>query len=113
ERMRQNTHASPSWTVSSAPVTYSPRHAAHRRSSMGDHVGAQAVDELVDLHAALRLLAAPGVHPDRAVLDVVVAHHEHVRHLLELRLADARAELVGRVLEVGAEAFGAQAIGDA
>ena len=47
------------------------------------------------VHAALGVVAPRAVHADRAVLDVVVADDEHVRHLLDLGPPDARAERVG------------------
>ena len=79
---------------------------------MGDGFGAQPIDEVVDGHPALDLAAA-WVHADRAVAHVVVADDEHIRDLLELRLADACAErLVGFDL-VGAEALGAESVGEA
>ena len=86
--------------------------ATTRRSS---DVGARArLDERrrrVD--AALGRVAPRAVHADGAVLDVVVADDEHVRHLLDLGPADARAERVGvRVDQLGPEALGLQAVDD-
>ena len=81
------------------------------RSRAGVDVGGEPGDEVVDADAALGRVAPPPVHADGAVLDVVVADHQHVRHLLELGPADARAERVGvRVDQLGAEAVGAQPV---
>src|SRR4051794_1330426 len=101
--MRQKTQP-PASACASAVSTYSVRHPAQRRSSMGDHVGVQARREFVDGDAALGLLAAPLVHPDRAGGNVVIAHDEHVRDLLELGLPDATTQLFGGVLGVDTEA---------
>ena len=58
---------------------------------------------------ARRSLAAAPVHADRAVLDVGVADHEHVRHLLGLGPADARVQRAVRAVEhLGAEPVGLQ-----
>src|SRR5947209_6854696 len=100
--MRQNTQPSPG-SCASAVATYSPRQPAQRWSSMGEDVGPQPLDELVDGHTALRLLAAAGVDADGSSGYVVVADHEHVRDLLQLGLPDPRPELVRRVLHVGPE----------
>ena len=61
------------------------RRAARRTSSTGD--------------VALGVVAPPPVHADGAVLDVGVADHEHVRHLLGLGPPDARAERAVRAVE--------------
>ena len=54
-------------------------------------------DEGVERHAALGASDPRAVDPDGAGGHVVVAHHEHVGHLLELPPADPGAErLVGR-----------------
>src|SRR5438270_9364917 len=94
--MRQKTQP-PASSWASAFSTYSVRHPAHSRSSMSDHIGVQPGDELVHRHPTLGLLAPPLVDADGAGGDIVIADNEHVRDLLELRLADAATELVRRV----------------
>ena len=131
--LRASTSASSGSAAASAQNRHSSsagRARLRRRSSM--YVGAPARPEPLEGHrvatrsatsAARRAtksstvtprsgcVAPPPVHADGAVLDVVVADHEHVRHLLELGPADARAERVGvRVDELGAEAVGLQAV---
>src|SRR5262245_32128976 len=103
----------------SGSETYSERQSAHSRSSgtrqllVLDDVGGEALDELIDLDVALRFVAAARIHTDSPLLDVAVAHDEHVRHLLRLRAADACAERArAAVLHVGAEALGAQPVDD-
>src|SRR4051812_21751653 len=81
------------------------------RSSMFGDVGRETQHELVDAHVALGFVAPPLVHADRAVLDVAVADHEDVRHLLGLGAADPRAERAMRAVdELGAKAFAVEAI---
>src|SRR5687768_10783693 len=99
--MRQNTHASPSCVASVAVAMYSPRHPAHSRSSMGGDLGEDARDEVLDSHAPLGLLVASRVDADGASGNVVVADHEDVGDLLQLRGPDTGPELVGRILDVG------------
>jgi hypothetical protein len=43
-------------------------------------------------------------HRDRPLLDLAVAHHEHVRDLLQLGLADAAADRLRPGVELGAHA---------
>src|SRR5687767_5307336 len=99
--MPQKTQSSAAAGGPAAVATYSLRHPAQRRSSdtSGDEVlgdlGREAGDEVVDPHAPLDV-ALPVVDPDGAVGDVVVPHHQDVRQLLELGLADAAAERLGR-----------------
>ena len=73
----------------------------------------EALGEGVDVDAALGLIAAPGVDADRAGLDVVVADDEDVRELLQLGLADPRAERLLGLAEDGPEAVALQPVDDA
>ena len=101
--------ATPSTT---AAATYAARQPFHSRSSTSDlrlrgrravadsDLVGEAPDELVERDAALGLVAAAGVHADRAGGDVVVADDQHVRDLLQLGVADPLAELVVGVDDV-------------
>ena len=55
-----------------------------QRRAVGD-LFAQPLDEVVDRHTALDV-AAPGVHAEAVVGDVVVADDEDVRQLLDCLL---------------------------
>src|SRR3954447_15556235 len=99
--MAQNTQSGASGGGSTVDEMYWLRHPAHMRSSAtgsdaSQQLGAEDLDEGVDADASLGLLLAPLVDADGAFTYVVVADDQYVRHLLEPRLADARAErLVG------------------
>ena len=64
----------------------------HGRLARAQDLGVEALGEGVDVDVALGLIAAAGVDADGAGLHVAVADDEDVRELLELGLADARAE---------------------
>src|SRR5882762_1995304 len=55
-----------------------------------------------------QILARPVPETDGAVLALPLADHEHVRNLLELRLADFIAELLVAVVELGAQTRGTE-----
>ena len=92
--MAQNTQPPSPGSRRGACSMYSLRQPAHSRSSeltlsAGDgawvvDLGPQSGREVGDGHAALGPLFVPGIHPDRAGRDVVVADDEDVRQLLQL-----------------------------
>src|ERR1044071_2704306 len=59
--------------------------------------------EALDRYCAL-VLARAQPHGDRPLLLLAGSHHEHVRHLLELGLADAVAQLLVAVVELDPQA---------
>src|SRR5215831_14979333 len=76
--------------------------AAHGESGgAGADLAHEVVHDLVDGKHD-RLIASPLAEARRSLLRLTLADHEHVRHLVHLRLANPIAELLVAVVEVGA-----------
>src|SRR5215469_16200812 len=72
-------------------------------------LGGQLGEDVVDGHRA-QVLARARAQTRRAVLRFTLSNHEHVRHLLELGLADAVAELLVAVVQLHPDPRGAEAL---
>src|SRR5207249_6368579 len=77
-------------------------------SDLGHELGEDAVHR----HRA-EVLAGAATQARRAVLGFALSDHQHVGHLPELGVADAIAELLVAVVQLGAHARGAQPAEDA
>ena len=78
------------------------------RSAAREAISAVEVgDDAVERHGA-EILAGARAQADRALLGLALADDEHVGHLAHLGVADAVAELLVAVVELGADARRAQ-----
>ena len=68
--------------------------------------------ERIECHCLVRAVAAIA-YSNRAILRLLIAHDEHIRNLLKLRLTNLIADLLATVVKLRTQACGIQRFKDA